>query len=67
MSASKGTALLVIVLSLAFFLETGCGTRYSRPTTPTMPRPYSIPVIAPALLGIQLTPLLPCKNAHGLN
>ncbi len=61
MSVKKSTALLVMVISLALLLETGCGTRYNRATTPTMSRPYSIPVVEAALLGTQLTHVLPCK------
>ena len=63
MLAKKSTALLVMVIGLVLFLETGCGTRYNRATTPTMSRPYSIPVVEAALLGIQA---LPCKMVMNL-
>ena len=65
MSANKSTALLVILISLALFLETGCGTKYVKPTAPTMPRTYFVPVVDQAHIGIQQTPALPSK--HGPN
>jgi hypothetical protein len=65
MSAKKSTALLVILISPALFLETGCGTKYVKATAPTMPRTYFAPIVEQAHPGIQQTPALPSN--HGSN